>query len=73
MTPATMARNSSAVSDSTAATVQLRSRTAIGSSSPAIATSIAALRTRALVPNSDSTVGTETSAAVAIARMVAPE
>jgi len=54
-----------------ASAAQERSRTATGSSSPAIATSIAAFSNRALVPNSASTVGTDTFASPAIARMVA--
>ena len=52
--------------------VQARSRTGTGSSSPTIATSIAAMSTAALVPNSSSTAGTETPAAAAIPRTVVP-
>jgi hypothetical protein len=57
ITPATIERSSSTPSAARAAAAQLRSSTGTGSASPAIATSIAALSTRALVPNSDSTVG----------------
>src|ERR1700712_3220148 len=72
ITPALMARNSTAVWAVIAATVQSRSSTGTGSSSPAIATSIAAFNTAALVPNSNSTVGTEISAPAAIDTIVVP-
>src|SRR5215218_2651380 len=71
-TPATTARSPWAVSASTAAWAQLRSSTATGSSSPTMATSIAALSSRPLVPNSNSTIGRDTPARAAIVRMVAP-
>src|SRR5215211_4405024 len=53
--PATTSRNPWAVSAWTAAWTQLRSSTATGSSSPTMATSIAALSSRPLVPKSSST------------------
>ena len=45
---------------------------ATGASSPAVATSMAALSSRALVPNAASTVGTDTPAAAATALTVVP-
>ena len=49
-----------------------RSTIETGSSSPAIATSIAALSSLGFVPNAASTVGSETSDRAAIARRVVP-
>ncbi len=45
---------------------------ATGASSPAVATSMAALSSRALVPKAASTVGTDTPAAAATALIVVP-
>ena len=52
------------------AVAQSRSRTATGSWSPAMATSIAALSSRALLPNASSMLATDTPAAAAIERIV---
>ena len=55
-----------------AVSAHARSSTGTGSSSPAMATSMAAFSSAAFVPKPSSTVGTATPAASAIARMVAP-
>src|SRR5512133_2211604 len=69
-TSATMVRKSATLLADCASSTQGRLKTGNGSSSPAIATSITTRKSCALVANSSSTIGTDTSAAAAIARIV---
>src|SRR5436305_4271184 len=70
--PAQTAANPAAPAADSARLAHSRSSIGTGSSSPAIATSITALSSFALVPKTSSTVGSATPASAATARIVVP-